>query len=213
MMMLKRTLSFLMLLAAPLGAQTATISAGYALAHYSEQASTLSFDGSGPDASVAVGWWRLEAFGDWQQLGLVPHSGSTLQSFTMTDLTAGIRVHVAPLVSVEAGYQHRGVSPTGTAESFSALRMTARTDLPLAPGAVATVRAGYVGTLTFSGGGTAPMGLDLGLGFGYGPGSGRVQIVGRYDFERIDRHTVILTASHAVPIESSVGQLGLAVRL
>jgi hypothetical protein len=213
MMTLKRAWPLLVLLTGPLGAQTATISAGYALAHYSEQASTLSFDGSGPEASVAVGWWRLEAFGDWQQLGLVPPRGSTLQSFTMTDLTAGIRVHVAPLVSIEAGYQHRGVSPTGTAESLSALRMSARTDIQLAPGAVATVRAGYVGTFKFSGGGTAPVGLDLGLGFGYGPGSGRVQIVGRYDFERIDRHTVILTASHAVPIASSVGQLGLALRL
>ena len=198
---------------ASLQAQHATISAGYALGHYSEQASTLSFDGSGPAASVAFGWWRVEAFGDWQQIGLAPPHGSSLQSFTLTDLTAGVRARLAPLVSLEAGYQRRGISPAATAESFSALRLSVRTDLPLAPGATATVRAGYVGTLTFSGGGTAPIGLDLGLGFAYGPGSGRVQVIGRYDFERIDRRTVIVSASHSVPIESSVGQLGLALHL
>jgi hypothetical protein len=200
-----------LLLATPLRAQHVTADAGYALAHYSEQASTLSFDGSGPTGSVGFEWWRLQAFGEAQQLSLTPPHGSSLQSFRLTDLTAGVRVHVAPLTSIELAYQHRGISPDGAAESFAALRSAVRADVPLAPSATATVRAGYVGTLSFSGGGTAPLGLDLGLGFDYGPGAGHIRVIGRYDFERIDRRTLILSQSHAVPIESSVGMLGLGI--
>lgn len=196
---------------APLRAQHVTIDAGYALAHYSEQASSLSFDGSGPAGSVGLSWWRLEAFGEGQELALSPPHGSSLQSFTLTDLTGGVRVHVAPLVSIEAAYQHRAISPTASAEAFAALRTAIRMDLPLAPGAAVSARAGYVGALDFSGGGTAPLGLDLGLGFGYGPGAGHIRVIGRYDLERIDRRTVVLTALHAVPLESSVGMLGIAV--
>ena len=65
------------------------------------------------------------------------------------------------------------------------------------------------------GGPTAP-GAAIGLGFSYGLGSLPVALTGDYQFERLDRRTTITApapGSFAVPIATSIGRLGVAVRL
>jgi hypothetical protein len=64
----------------------------------------------------------------------------------------------------------------------------------------------------FTGGGSAPFGIELGLTAGYGPGSGRFRLTGDFEFQRIDRRTDQNGSRLNVPIQSSVARLGLAVK-
>ena len=198
-------------------AQHVEAGAGYAIGEYSEQTSLLSFRGYGPTAWAAADIWRVTLAGEWTQLDMDPSSsGSSLSSFTLTDVDVGVRYRVLPLVSAEVALQRRSVSPSVGAQEFAAVRVGARAEYPLAPGALVTARLGYVGANSFSGGGSAPFGAALGLGFAYGLSSGRVRVTGDYDFERVGRRTTVTAPTSetvSVPIESSIGRLGLVVRL
>jgi hypothetical protein len=198
----------------PVAGQHVTGIASYALASYAEQGGQLSFGGSGPAGEIDVSLGRFGGYGVWERLAMSPtHTGPAFQAFTMTDVDAGVRYRIAGGVSADVGYVARHVSQTNAAEAFVGGRVGARAAFPLAPGAEVDARAGYVLAGSFSAGGRAPFGLDVGLGFAYGPGSGRVQVVGDYGFERIDRRTTQGGTDYFVPIASSVGRLGLAVRL
>jgi hypothetical protein len=202
---------------ARLVAQHVEAGGGYAIGEYGEQTSLLSFRGSGPTASAAVDLWRVTVAGEWTQLDMDPASnGSGLSSFTLTDIDVGVRYRVHPLVSAEVALQRRSISPTVGAQEFAAVRVGARAEYPLAPGALVTARLGYVGASSFSGGGSAPFGAALGLGFAYGLSSGRVRMTGDYGFERVGRRTTVTApapATVSVPIQSSIGRLGVVVRL
>ncbi|GEM_PF-2124145 len=209
-----------MVAAAPIAAQRATLSAGYAIGEYSEQSAAFAFNGSGPTASGALGIGRLSLVGDLARLQFSPtgRDAGALQSFTMTDVDVALRYRVHPLVSLEAGVRRRYIAPTGAAEELGAVHAGARIEVPLAPGATAAAQLGYVGAGEFSGGGSAPFGAAIGLGFAYSPGLRHLSIVGDYRFERIDRRTTGHAAPLAgttvdVPLGTSVGRLGLAVRL
>jgi DNA gyrase/topoisomerase IV subunit A len=116
------------------------------------------------------------------------------------------------LVGVEAGYFRRSTAPSRAAQSFSAATLGLRAAYPLAPGADVALRTAYVGGMDFTGGGSAPFGIELGLSAAYGPGSGRVRVTGDYQFQRIDRRTDQNGTRLSVPIQSSVARLALAVR-
>ena len=202
---------------ARLMAQHVEAGGGYALGEYSEQTSLLAFRGYGPTAWVAADVWRVTLAGQWTQLDMDPSSsGTALSSFTLTDVDIGVRYRVLPLVSAEVAMQRRSISPSVGAQEFAAVRVGARAEYPLAPGALVTARLGYVGAGSFSGGGSAPFGAALGLGFAYGLSSGRIRVTGDYDFERVGRRTTITTPTSetvSVPIQSSIGRLGVVVRL
>jgi hypothetical protein len=74
------------------------------------------------------------------------------------------------------------------------------------------LRTAYVASTDFSGGGSAPFGIELGLSAGYGPGSGRFRLTGDYEFQRIDRRTDQNGTRLSVPIQSSVARFGVSVR-
>ena len=116
------------------------------------------------------------------------------------------------VVSVEAGYMKRWVDPTRAAQSLSAATLGVRAAYPLAPGAEVAVRTAYVAGTDFSGGGSAPFGIELGLSAAYGPGSGRFRVTGDYEFQRIDRRTDQSGSRLSVPIQSSFARVGLSVR-
>jgi hypothetical protein len=74
------------------------------------------------------------------------------------------------------------------------------------------LRTAYVAGTDFTGGGSAPFGIELGLAAAYGPGSGRVRLTGDYQFQRIDRHTDQNGTRLSVPIQTSVARLALMVK-
>jgi hypothetical protein len=204
----------LALAAAPLSAQQVTLGAGFAFSDYQEQADFLYFRGTGPAALLAVehGRFALRA-GAWH-LNMEPtgEAAAGLESFTMDELDIRFGVRTVSVLSVEAGYLRRSVAPSRAAQSYSAATFGIRAAYPLAPGAEVGLRTSYVAGTDFTGGGSAPFGIELGLSAGYGPGSGRYRVAGDYGFQRIDRRTDQNGTQLSVPIQSWVARLGLAVR-
>ncbi len=194
-------------------AQQVTVGAGYALADYREQAAFLHFQGSGPTGAVAVERGRLALRVEASHLSLDPSGdgAGTLESFTMDQIGARLGFKVTSMVAVEAGFFRRSIAPGRAAQSYSAGTLGVRAAYPLAPGAHVAIRTAYVASTDFTGGGSAPFGIELGLSAGYGPGSGRFRLTGDFDFQRIDRRTDQGGSRVSVPIQSSVARFGVAV--
>jgi hypothetical protein len=200
--------------AAPLSSQQIMVGAGYALADYREQADFLHFRGSGPAARLSVERGRLALRVDAWHLSLDPagDAASGLEPFTIDQVNVRLGVRVVSMLGVEAGFARRSTAPSRAAQSFSAMTVGLRAAYPLAPGAEVAVRSAYVSGSDFTGGGSAPFGIELGLSAAYGPGAGRLRLTGDYEFQRIDRRTEQGGARLSVPIQSSVARFGLAVR-
>ena len=201
-------------LAAPLCAQQVTVGAGYALADYQEQAAFLHFKGSGPTAMFSVERGRMALRVDASHLDLDPpdDSPSPLEAFKVDQFSIRVAVRTMSIVAAEAGFFRRSTSPSRAAQSYSAATLGARVAYALAPGADVALRTAYVAGTDFSGGGSAPFGIELGLSAAYGPGAGRYRIAGDYEFQRIDRRTDQSGTRLDVPIQSSVARLGVSVK-
>lgn len=199
---------------APLAAQQITLGAGYALADYQEQAAFLHFKGTGPTAAVVVERGRFALRVDALHLDLDPpdNAASPLEAFKVDQFNVRLGVRAVSLVSVEAGYFKRATSPSRAGQAYSAATLGVRAAYALAPGADVSVRSAYVASTDFSGGGSAPFGIELGLSAAYGPGAGRYRVTGDYEFQRIDRRTEQNGSRLSVPIQSSTARLGLSVR-
>jgi hypothetical protein len=198
----------------PLAAQQVTFGAGYALADYQEQAAFLHFKGSGPTAMVTVERGRLSLRVEGSHLDLDPtdDSPTPLDPFTVDQFSVRVGVRTMSLVGVEAGFFKRSTAPSRAAQSYSAATLGVRAAYPLAPGAEVGLRTAYVASTDFSGGGSAPFGIELGLSAAYGPGSDRFRLTGDYEFQRIDRRTDQNGTRLSVPIQSSVARFGASVR-
>jgi hypothetical protein len=198
----------------PAAAQQVTVGAGYALADYQEQAAFLHFKGSGPTATLNVERGRLSFRADASHLDFDPtENGATpLEPFKVDQYSVRLGVRAMSLVGVEIGYFRRATAPSRAAQSYSAATLGVRAAYALAPGADVGVRTAYVASMDFSGGGSAPFGIELGLSAAYGPGSGRFRLTGDYEFQRIDRRTEQNGSRLSVPIQSSVARLGVSAR-
>jgi hypothetical protein len=202
----------LLLAAGQLPAQQVAISAGYALADYREQASFLHFKGNGPTGTLAFNYGRVGLTVDGSHLAFDPAiDDPPLEAFTVDQISARVAVRAVSLVAVEAGFFRRSVAPGRAAQSYSAATLGLRADYDLAPGANVALRTAYVAGMDFSGGGSAPFGIELGLTAGYALGKGRLRVTGDYQFQRIDRRTDQDGVRMSVPIQSSIGRLGLGV--
>jgi hypothetical protein len=204
----------LALAAAPLSAQQITVGGGFAFSDYREQADFLRFRGIGPAASLKVEYGRFALRADGWHLSMDPagDAAAGLESFTSDEVDLRLGVRAVSVVSVEAGYRRRSASPSRAAQSYSATTLGFRAAYPLAPGAEVSLQTSYVAGTDFTGGGSAPFGIELGLSAAYGPGSGRYRVTGDYGFQRIDRRTDQNGTLLKVPIQSSVARLGVAVR-
>lgn len=200
--------------AAPLSAQQLTVGAGYALADYQEQAAFLHFKGSGPTAMLMVERGRLSLRVDASHLDLDPpdNSATPLDPFKVDQFGVRLGVRTMSVVAMEAGFFRRATSPSRAAQTYNAATLGVRAAYPLAPGADVAIRTAYVAATSFSGGGSAPFGIELGLSAAYGPGSGRFRITGDYEFQRIDRRTDQNGTRLSVPIQSSVARVGVSAR-
>jgi hypothetical protein len=206
--------AWLVLPATPLAAQQFRVGAGYALADYREQAAFLHFQGSGPTAGLAVERGRLSLQVDGSHLSLSPsgEAPAGLESFTVDQFSVRLGVRTMSFVAIEAGYFRRSAAPSRAAQSYSAATLGFKAAYPLAPGADVGLRTAYVAGTDFSGGGSAPFGIELGLSAAYGPGQGRFRLTGDFEFQRIDRRTDQAGGRLSVPIQSSVGRLGVAMK-
>jgi hypothetical protein len=197
----------------PAAAQHLMIGAGYALTDYREQADFLRFRGSGPTAFVSAERGRMALRIEAAHLNLDPTGeGTVLESFSADQISVRAGVRAVSLVVVEAGYLRRSTAPGRAAQSYSAATLGLRASYPLAPGADVGLRSAYVAGTDFSGGGSAPFGIELGLSASYGPGTGRLRLTGDFDFQRIDRRTDQNGSHLSVPIQSSVARVGVAVK-
>jgi hypothetical protein len=198
----------------PLPAQQFRVGGGYAIIDYREQATFLHFSGSGPAATFDVerGRFALRAQGSHLSLDPAGEASSSLESFTADQFSVRVGVRTYGLVAIEAGWFQRSIAPSRAAQSYRALTLGLRAAYPLAPGADIALRTAYVAGNDFTGGGSAPFGIELGLAAAYGPGSGRFRVAGDFDFQRIDRKTGQSGTELSVPIQSSVARLGLEVK-
>ena len=203
----------LALAAAPLSAQQVTLGAGYALSDYREQADFLHFRGTGPAALLTLEHGRFALRAAAWHLNMDPTGEvAGLESFTVDEVSVRLGVRAVSVLAIEAGYLRRSIAPSRAAQSYTAATLGLRAAYPLAPGAEVAVRTSYVAGTDFTGGGSAPFGIELGLSAEYGPGSGRFRVTGDYGFQRVDRRTDLNGTRLSVPIQSSVARLGLAVR-
>lgn len=200
--------------AAPLAAQQVTIGAGYALADYQEQAAFLHFKGGGPTAMLAAERGRVSLRAEASHFDLDPPDDAVtpLEPFKVDQISVRLGVRAMSVVAVEAGFLRRSTAPSRAAQTYNAVTLGVRAAYSLAPGADVAVRTAYVAASDFSGGGSAPFGIELGLSATYGLGSSRFRITGDYEFQRIDRRTEQNGARLSVPIQSSVARLGISAR-
>lgn len=209
-----RTIVAALLLLVATRAEGQRISAGvqYALAEYAEQGASLRFDGAGPSGNVSLGWRRFDLGLSAARLSFTPAAaGDATQAFDVTQTEIRLRVRAARLVSVEAGVIDRDVAPVHAAQSVTAIRLGALMAFPLATGTDVAVRGSYLAGGRFSGGGSAPLGVELGLGVSYTPWWERVRVTGDLEFVRFDRHITTADARIQAPIQSSTARIGVLI--
>jgi hypothetical protein len=209
-----RAIAAALLLLAGTRAEAQRISAGaqYAFSEYAEQGSSLRFDGAGPAAHVSVGWRRFDLGFSVARLSFAPsEAGDATQPFDMAQTEIRLRVRAARLVSVEAGLVDRDVAPLHAAQSVTALRLGALMAFPLATATDVAIRGSYLAGGRFSGGGSAPFGVEIGLGVSYAPWWERVRVTGDLEFLRFDRHIATGDGRIDAPIQSSTARIGVMV--
>ena len=195
--------------ASPLGAQQLAGGLAYAIADYAEQGAGLRFSGSGLAGEASVGWRRLSLHLGAAALSLEPVEGGGAEPFELVQMDARLRVRVSRLASLEAGWLQRDVEPLHAAQSLAALRLGAHVAFPIARASDVSLRTGWLGASRFSGGGSAPFGVEVGLGMMYAPWSERVRITGDLEFQRFDRRTSSGAGRLSAPIQSTTARLGV----
>lgn len=193
-------------------AQTITAGAQYALSQYAEQSASLRFAGGGPAGHLSVHWRRFGLHLAAARFWFEPRERSdVVESFDATQLDVRLRVRATDLVSVEAGFLDRDVKPLHAAQSVTAMRVGALVAFPLHIGSELAVRTAYLGGSRFSGGGSAPFGVEIGMNVSYAPWSARVRLTGDLEFQRFDRRTDTAGGELAAPIQSATARIGAMV--
>jgi hypothetical protein len=196
--------------ATPAGAQRIGGGAAYAFADYAEQGASLRFAGSGVGGHASIEWRRLTLRLAATRLSFEPDGGSA-EAFDMLQTDARLRLRVSRLASVEAGWLSRDVDPLHAAQSLGALRLGALVAFPIAAGSEVSLRSSWLGASRFSGGGSAPFGVEVGLGMAYAPWSERLRLTGDLEFQRFDRRTSTPSGRLDAPIQSTTARIGVAL--
>ncbi len=181
---------------------------------YREQSASLAFDGTGGAGRVEIAAGRFTVAATGSRLSFVRTATAAVDAepFVWKELDLTGRFRLVSIVSVEVGAMRRWIEPDRAAQAVRVAKVGLRADYPLAPGADAGLRAGYLTGATFSGGGAAKAGLALGFGLSYGAKRRGPRITADYDFLRINRETTIGNRI-PVPIQSSTARVGLLLIL
>jgi hypothetical protein len=113
-----------------------------------------------------------------------------------------------PYLAAQIGMVRRFISPDLVAQDVGLIRIGVLSESRLARIAGVWVRGAFLPLSRFSGGGDAALGLEFGLGVEVGDPVARLQGFASFDYQRIDRE-----AAGEAPLQFSVGQLGVKVRL
>lgn len=193
-------------------AQRFVIGLEAAAGSYQEQGQSLDFSGWGPALSVAGSWRRYGIVLNVTRIAFSPtDSAAAAEPFDLAQFDGRVRWDANATWGLEAGYLQRTISPSTAAQGMSVIPVGGRVNFPLAPGARIAAHADYLAAAKFSGGGSASVAIEVGLGASYAPGAGTVRFTADFAFDRLDRQTSSGGSTLEVPIQSSVGTLGIAL--
>jgi hypothetical protein len=210
LLVLAAALPLALVAARPAAAQRVGGGVALAFADYAEQGASLRFAGSGVAGHASVEWRRLALHLAAASLSFEPDAGAA-EAFDALQLDARLRLRVSRLASFEAGWLSRDVEPLHAAQSVAALRLGALVAFPIAAGSDVSLRSSWLAASRFSGGGSAPFGVEVGLGMSYAPWSERLRVTGDLEFQRFDRRTSTASGRLAAPIQSTTARLGVMV--
>jgi len=198
----------------PLSAQNVVVGLQGVFGDYREVSADLHYRGKGGGAAGSFTWKKLAADVSFASIEYDPTSdGTAVASFTAKQLDVRVRYFVTGPVSAEVGFVRRKADPEFEAQSVGAVRAGARMSYPLGPGVRMALRGGMLFAPKFSGGGkSSGLGaLELGLYVGASALRGRLRFTGDYDFQRFARKADDGSGEVDVPIQQSLGRVGLAV--
>ena len=181
---------------------------------YREVSSDLHYRGTGGGVAGTFTWKKLSVDASVAGVTYDPTAdGTATASFKATQFDMRLRYYVTGPVSAEVGFMSRKAKPEFEAQSVGAVRAGARMSYLLGPGVRMGLHGGMLFGSKFSGGGTvSPIGaLELGLTMGVDALRGRLRFTGDYDFQRISRKTDDGSGSVDVPIQQSLGRVGVAL--
>jgi len=199
---------------ASLAAQHATVAVQAVFGDYREVSSALHYRGGGGGVAASFTWKKLGIEGSVAGITYDPApDGTAAASFKATQVDLRLRYYIAGPVSAEVGFVNRKAKPEFEAQSVGAVRGGVWMSYPLGPGVRMARGGGMLFGSKFSGGGTvSPVGaLELGLNMQVDAVRGRLRFTGDYDFQRIARKTNGGGGDVAVPIQQTLGRVGLAV--
>lgn len=198
-----------------LSAQHVAIGPQIAFGDYREVSSDLHYRGGGIGVTATVTWKKLSADVAMSKVKYKPtNDGTATQEFDASELDVRLRYYISGPVSAELGFVNRKADPEFEAQSVGALTAGARMSYLLGPGVQMSLRGGLMFGPKFSGGGkSSALGgaLELGLGMTVDALRGRLRFTGDYGFQRISRKTDDGNGEVKVPIQQSLGRLGIAV--
>ncbi|MGH7606192.1 MAG: hypothetical protein ACREME_02540 [Gemmatimonadales bacterium] len=198
----------------PAAAQDVAIGPQVVFGDYREVSADLHYRGAGVGGAASVTWKQFGADVAFFALAYEPtDDGTATQAFDATQLDMRLRYYVTGPVSAELGIVNRDVDPEFEAQSLGAVSAGARLAYVLGPGVRMNLRGALLFGAKFSGGGTSsPLGaMELGLSVGVDALRGRLRLTGNYDFQRITRETDDGSGEVEVPIQQSLGRVGVAI--
>ncbi len=181
---------------------------------YREVSADLHYRGGGGGVAGSFTWKKVTAEAEFVSIKYEPTGdGTAVASFTAKQLDVRVRYFVTGPVSAEVGFVRRKADPEFEAQSVGAVRAGARMSYPLGPGVRMALRGGMLFGPKFSGGGkSSGLGaLELGLYVGVSALRDRLRFTGDYDFQRFARKADDGSGEVNVPIQQSLGRVGLAV--
>lgn len=197
-----------------LAAQHGTVGLQAVFGDYREVSSDLHYRGSGGGLTASFTYKKLGIEGSIAGITYDPVVGSTATvSFKATQLDVRVRYYITGPVSAEVGVVNRKAEPEFEAQSMGAVRAGVRMAYPLGPGVQMGLRGGMLFGSKFSGGGTVSGvgALELALNMSVDALKGRLRLTGDYDFQRVARTTGSGAGQADVPIQQSLGRVGIAV--
>lgn len=197
-----------------LGGQQFSIGPQLVFGDYREVSADLHYRGAGGGLAATFTWKKLSADVGISKVTYKPKGGAATQEFDARELDVRLRYYISGPVSAELGFVNREADPEFEAQSVGAVTAGARMAYLLGPGVRMSLHGGLMFGSKFSGGGKASAlggALELGLGMSIDALRGRLRFTGDYGFQRFSRKTDDGSGEVNVPIQQSLGRVGIAV--
>lgn len=181
---------------------------------YREVSADLHYRGAGVGVAATFTWKKLSADVAASNVKYKPKQGAATQEFDAREIDVRLRYYISGPVSAELGFVNRKADPEFEAQSVGAVTAGAHMAYLLGPGVHMSLRGGLILGPKFSGGGNASAlggALELGLGMTVDALRGRLRFTGDYGFQRLSRKTDDGSGEVKVPIQQSLGRVGIAV--